>query len=389
VIKSNKILIFKLLFICASIILSIGLVEGAMRIYADSEKKDLDSRCKDFNPTKFLESISYSQVHYHYKPFDNVVHCNSEFNYTYHIDKNGFRNYKTGQKKKDILAIGDSFTFGFGVKDEEAFPALLNAYNAGMWGNPFNFQFEAFKRDTALTKPSIVLWGIYPAHIISMMPHEWSEICPGDARYLSDNSISNQIMRKLLEKFILPIWNSSAIAQFIMKHEAINKISIEGDALLVRTDCYLTKEILIYDKNLVNNTYTFDKNANKTLLKDRDDIYKKVKRYFTEAKRISDEENIKVYFLLFPSKLYLNLKDGGLVIHQKDAKIDADLSIKMMRKIIIEDGYKEENIIDLAKFFLREGNWREYYLPIDAHWNAKGQKFVADVIKSHLNHEKE
>lgn len=85
----------------------------------------------------FGASRGYSLEHAQYEPSTEVRHCQNEFNYTYHINTKGLRQQNLYREHPKILAIGDSFTFGFGVSDTQTFPALLGAYNVGMWGNPF------------------------------------------------------------------------------------------------------------------------------------------------------------------------------------------------------------------------------------------------------------
>lgn len=51
-----------------------------------------------------------------------------EFNFHVSINSLGYRDeeFNLNQRKKRILVIGDSFTFGYGVNNDESYPALLN-----------------------------------------------------------------------------------------------------------------------------------------------------------------------------------------------------------------------------------------------------------------------
>lgn len=87
------------------------------------------------------------------------------------IDENGFRNPSIpGQA--DIVAIGDSHTYGVNVKSENAWPAQLarmagmSVYNLGVGGyGPLQYYYLM---DKALSfKPRHVILGLYPANDLS------------------------------------------------------------------------------------------------------------------------------------------------------------------------------------------------------------------------------
>ncbi len=381
----RKLLLFKILILFFSTVLSITLIEQGFKLYAQNKKEQLDKKCQGFSIDKFADSRGYTNLHNFYKPYEQIRHCSVEFDYTYHIDKNGFRDYTNGTPTKDILAIGDSLTFGFGVKDNEAFPALLNAYNAGMWGNPFNYQFEAFKRDIELTKPKKVIWGIYPSHIITMMPKEWSDRCPGDWKYELGDSFFSSLKRETLQK-VLPLWDKSYVAKYIMKTQNISRINLQDGDIYLHKDCYETKEILLYDVNLDRNHYTFDPEVNKSLYTDREAVYTQMQDYFTEAKKIADQNGTEIYFMFFPSRRQLRLMDGTEGLNKGGGSLlDPSLPSKQLTKIIVESGYPPSHIIDFADYFIKEKKYRQYFFVIDAHWNARGHQFVADIIRQRVN----
>jgi hypothetical protein len=94
---------------------------------------NIASVCPNWQVDDFARSRGFSLENAFYEPMSSIDHCQPELKYTYHIDQSGFRNSPLLRTNPTILAVGDSFTFGFGVKDEEAFPALVGAHNAGMW----------------------------------------------------------------------------------------------------------------------------------------------------------------------------------------------------------------------------------------------------------------
>ncbi len=48
-----------------------------------------------------------------------------DFDFTFHTDEHGFRNPSPWPKQADVVIVGDSMAFGYGVDDEEAWPRLV------------------------------------------------------------------------------------------------------------------------------------------------------------------------------------------------------------------------------------------------------------------------
>jgi len=89
-----------------------------------------------------------------------------DIEYTLTVDKRGFRN-KTDLEKYDVVTLGDSFTEGSNISDEQTWPALLaqkgklTVYNLGMSaGNPPTY-LETLQRFGLQLSPKIVICMLY------------------------------------------------------------------------------------------------------------------------------------------------------------------------------------------------------------------------------------
>ncbi|MFA5792133.1 MAG: hypothetical protein WC884_03815 [Candidatus Paceibacterota bacterium] len=376
--------IAKILLLLFSTYITIALIEFAFKGILPSKEKKLQDYCAGFNGGKFLNSQNFAQLNAYYQPLDEVGHCDSEWRYTYHIDENGFRSNGKSTRDSTTLAIGDSFTFGFGVEDNQSFPALLNAYNAGLWANTFNNQLLSLKRNLEIVKPKVVIWSFYPPHVITMMPNDWSASCPGDFTYFKGNSFDSNLFRELTRRYFKPLSEKSYFVKYLLNKENITEIIVDNSGVKVTKNCYSTKEILLYDKNLVNNEYTNDPEVNKTFLTDLDGVYKKIQEYLVEASDLSKEYDAKFYFAIIPSRLSLTISEGKYKSPYKGSDIDTRLPVKNFIKLIVNAGFDENQIIDLTDSFLETDNWGDYYFVEDAHWNAKGHEFVAKTLKDKI-----
>lgn len=364
-----------------STIFSVILAEKGASLWTSSlSGKDI---CSAFSINDFATSRGFSLANAFYKPNEAVIHCNNEYNYTYHIDQVGLRSHLKYREIPKILAIGDSFTFGFGVEDEQAFPALLGAYNAGMWGNPFDVQYQSFLRNVDLLKPDVVIWGIYPPHIITMFDGSWNKNCPGDMSY----PIHNPALLYLLKLLPLQTINKSALVKILFKPFDIWSVSLDKGNFVVRKNCYETKEILLFDENIGSTSYTSNKKVNLAYKNQLLKVTRKMSKYFNEAKRIADKKGIKIIFLNIPSRLYLNLNSNkkDLKYSYSGASIVPARPRDIVKNAVIKGGFKPSDFLDLGEFLLAEqDNWKEYYFTIDAHWNAHGHQFVAQIIHNFL-----
>lgn len=369
--------------IITSCFLTLAMVEILAGWWRSHHQQQGQEKCNRFEKDAFVSSREFSHANAYYKPHDVVNHCTSEYDYDYHIDNHGLRNHLNYRKNPKILAIGDSFTFGFGVKDEEAFPALIGAYNAGMWANPSDIQYRSFLRNVDLLKPNIVIWGIYAPHIITMMDGSWSQNCPGDMNF----AINSSMARHMLNWFPFQSVNGSALGELIFKSLAISKIELEKNSLVVHKDCYETKEALLFDKNLGSTSYTRDPKVNQAYKAQLSTVLRKMEFYFRDAKRVADQRGIKIVFLFIPSRLYLGLNDGKIDLQgrYKDALMFPDHPRHIVENTIMSAGFLRSDILDLSVPLLAEPDWRKNYFLIDAHWNSEGHKLVAKTISTFLH----
>jgi len=158
--KQKREQLFKIAALTFSIIFTILAVDVLMRFVQRSQylkERSFYHRVpnviqkginKDIPPTAF--SYPTTPAGYHDIP------------YTLTIDKNGFRN-QTVLEKYDVVVLGDSFTEGSGISDDQTWPVLFakknncNAYNLGMSaGSPLTYLETLKKFGLALSPKSVI-----------------------------------------------------------------------------------------------------------------------------------------------------------------------------------------------------------------------------------------
>jgi hypothetical protein len=155
---------FKAIALALSIIFSLAAADAALRILKAKQyqgRADLFFRTPDTIQQGIVRDVPATAFSYPVpaKGF-------GDFEFTITIDKNGFRN-KTDFEKCDIITLGDSFTEGSHVSDEQVWPVLLSErsglkiYNLGMsGGNPVSY-LELIKRFAPKFSPRIVMCVLY------------------------------------------------------------------------------------------------------------------------------------------------------------------------------------------------------------------------------------
>jgi lysophospholipase L1-like esterase len=69
--------------------------------------------------------VSHPYIGYLHTPHNTGILQSKDFQATYHTDGHGFRNTWPWPEAADIVVVGDSFVFGYGVEDNETWPAIL------------------------------------------------------------------------------------------------------------------------------------------------------------------------------------------------------------------------------------------------------------------------
>lgn len=121
-----------LLLVLLSLLISIFLLEGVVRILNLEEPKVMQKGPKEdwaLVPERIWTEHHPQLGWYHQKNKDSV-HDLENFSVKIHTNSAGFRGYREYTREKPagtvrVLAVGDSFTFGFGVADDQPFPVVL------------------------------------------------------------------------------------------------------------------------------------------------------------------------------------------------------------------------------------------------------------------------
>jgi hypothetical protein len=112
-----------------------------------------------------------SAIGFLYVPGGRAEVKQGEVHFSYTTDADGFRNAEPRPDRAQVVAVGDSWTFGFGVDDAAAWTRILNdslrparVVNLGLIGAGPGQYTRVLERFGLPLHPSVVLYGVFPGN---------------------------------------------------------------------------------------------------------------------------------------------------------------------------------------------------------------------------------
>lgn len=295
---------------------------------------------KNGNGFLSLFQTTHHSVYQNYRPNDTLFIKNTEFSFIHIIDSLGFRNTMNDSlNRKEIIALGDSFTEGLGAPQDSTWPALLShrmglpVYNAGVMGSDPVFAQKIITAYPFPFDPKVYLIAINFSDITDIV------IRGGKERFKADSSV---VYSK--PPGFMPIYRKSH---------------------LFRAFIHL---VLGYD-------YMFNSPSNR-VLNINSAIYTLCEiLYEADTHLKEDGDRLVVFIHPVPHEYYKNMD------RRLDFKLIDSLEPKLKRK-----GVEVYNIrSDLESQLVDKNAWMDVSWPIDGHFNSKGYDLMAEIILNYLS----
>ncbi len=155
-----------------STLIAFALVEAFLRLFPGflSEEAQLKIHWRETGQ-RGTASLPDTDVGFLYPPHFAGEMRRGDFDFTYRTDEKGFRNSSRWPSSAEIVAVGDSLTFGYGVDDSQAWTALLarrlspnRLVNLGLIGAAPQQYFRIYRRFGVPLAPRVLLFGLFPAN---------------------------------------------------------------------------------------------------------------------------------------------------------------------------------------------------------------------------------
>jgi lysophospholipase L1-like esterase len=326
--------------------------------------------------------IAHPYVGHLHRPNETSVVAGKDFRAVHEVDAKGFRNTWPWPVRAEIVAIGDSVTFGYGAKREEAWPTivsegldgvpLINLSLIGAGPQQYLRVYETFGLDL---RPKLLLVGLFvgndfwDAEVFDlwlksgaggnyMVWRDFGRPAPLNLR-VSDPTGS---LRRVYNRYVYPVLRSSRTYNLLRAFHG----GIEGDLAVpprfVRFDDGSTVRLLAGDFRRKSESAAADSAAFQLTLQALQAIHATAAKHGTHVLMVLQPSKEEVYLPLVES----NVPDPALALREAFAAHGIDF-------LDLAPGFRQRASEGVRLFFEEDG-----------HPNPSGYALTADLVLSHL-----
>lgn len=280
---------------------------------------------------------------------------------------------------KRILFIGDSFTMGWGVKEEDGFvrkteqilsgqhlPFAVQAINAGFTAAGPSGYYLSLKIDGLPLDPDIVVVGFYLGNdILSRKDIEWVKTDPQGlpdvvrSRSSYVDATGQLRLRDLPPAYHVPYLRRLNTFIFLMNKLYPHTTIPNQDQLILDTICIFNRQCHDFDQ-----------------------AKSEVKTLFSAMNALLASQNKKLVIAIMPTHFQVHFDIGyktryNLPVLPSERRFLNDEFIQFFEAQGIE-------YIDLLPPLLEEAGNQRFYFNRDDHWNEKGHEVAARAISEKL-----
>jgi len=363
--------LFILLSLVISLTFSIIVAEWVLRYQRQSFEQEISSSEK-MEPGMILYD---AQLGWKLQPYWSGKHHHYDYDVTYHINRDGFRGSQARPEDVDYAVIGDSFSFGLGVNDDETFTALLNS-NSKNYRFFRNYSIPGYSTDQQLLLLSRLKDEIRSDVILVV--------------YLGNDIFDNMLGYPLQAEHAKPYFK------------------LDGEKLVLKnTPVPLTPKSAAARKNTISNIVLGAEGGNATFsdwlagleisrrlglfqksaeLSDEimaqrfSDSLELFSRLVYEIDRIVIENRASLKMVLLPGRSYV----------EQPASLSAQYQEYFRQHIKSSFNTSDIQVIDLAQHLrtLHENGIKSLYYPNEGHLTPLGHQRVADFLARKLTNQK-
>ncbi len=367
--KSQNLFIF--LSLTLSLSFSLVVAEWVLRYQRQSVEHEINAS-ERMQPGMILYD---AQLGWKLKPYWSGKHHHYDYDVTYNINRDGFRGAETQRGNVDFAVVGDSFSFGLGVNDDETFVALLNA-NSKEKNVYRNYSVPGYSTDQQLLllnrlKGRInadVLLVVYLGNDIFDNMRDYPLQAEHAKPYfeLNDNTLS-------LKNTPVPLAPKSAAAR---KNTISNIVLGESHHEEIFSDWFARLEINrrlgLFQKNIELSDEEMDQRFSESLKLFNTLVY--------ETRKLVNKNAVQLNVVLLPGRSYV----------EQPVSVSAQYQEYFRQKIRSSLDAASIKVMDLATHLraLHDNGIQNLYYPNEGHLTPLGHQHVADYLAAQIKNRK-
>ena len=346
----------------ASIAMALGAAELALRVVPGLLPEEARFRLawQEQRTSHIGRTRADSVIGFLYLPNGSAEVRQGELHFRYATDRDGFRNPEPRLDSAEVVAVGDSWTFGFGVDDSAAWPRLLadslrpaRVANLGLIGSGPEQYTRVYQRFGAAYHPRVVLYGIFPGNDLDdeQAFDEWRrQGAPGNFAEWRINGRGGGSQ---------PLWQRSYLLVGIQEGWKYRKLRFAGETIRLADGSPL---------QLV--PAPLEAKAERT--RPGDPAFRECLAAIGRARELAAAAHAHLLVLIFPTKeeVYLPLRGRHappLVAHWLPALQQLQVPY-----------------LDLTEPFQASADGPPLYFEVDGHANVRGNRLIAASVAAYL-----
>lgn len=351
------------------IAMALGLAEGLLRLFPRLLPEDAGLRIHWREVVETTTTISTGDPYlgFVYPPhYDGEVQL-GEVHFRYSTDEKGFRNAGPWPEGADIVTVGDSLTFSFGVDDDEAWVARVAAelpgkevLNLGMIGAAPQQYWRYYERFGDPQHPRLLIFGLFPGN--DLRDAELFDL------WLAAGAEGNYDVWRFFKGRVPGAsrgWQSFFEKSYLLTSLAAWKNSLSSP--------FSSRTVGFPDGTRLR--LAAGVRAQSAARANPDNpVFRRVVELMAEVKEQCDKDGTALLVLLFPTKEEVYLPLSGQ---------PAPLSVEPFLVELERLGITHLNLTPHFQDRARQGS--RLFFEIDGHPNREGYRVVADVVLAYLH----
>ncbi len=347
-----------------SLLFAAGVAEVALRLFPQWLPEEAQLRLLWSGERDDLLTVRDPYLGVRFKPLQQKRMQNRDFDIVVSTDEHGFRNRSPWPAQADVVAVGDSLVFGYGVDHPRTWTSLLETelgtrvVNLGMPGSgPWQYT-RSFETLGMTVRPRVLLYGLYPANDLDDVKDfdrwvaEGSRGSYDEFRFFSGD-VPNVMADMLDDSYLL-------VALRAIRKNLRDKHQFKPETIELANGRRVQVVPRMDDRNTAKMT-------------DDNPSFQSMVKAIAKARELAASIDARMICVIFPTKSRIYLSRDGDYFEGPSAPL-----IERLQR----DGYEVLDLTVALRAHAARGE--QVYFETDGHPNELGNRIIAERVRDQI-----